>query len=293
MGVVDSLRSALYHAMDGMYRRMDGKVMRRSKVLRRIPGSRDRHGGRLAYGEWCHTIGIFHSLFAQHLPSPTGCRMLDIGCGMGTLAIVSETFQADGGSYTGIDVRPEVLAFCKERYTDGDFTFKHLDVQNLRYAPGQESKERPKWSVDDGSFDFLSALSVWTHFNEGDSIFYMREVDRALRPGGVALITMFLLDDVYKASIDGRTSHRSRYHGTPADRWVFEKACSESGEWFERRHVKVPEDAVGCTTRGLEMMLEGTDLDLVEMHHGNWKERPGVYFQDVLVFRKKGGPADA
>jgi hypothetical protein len=43
---------------------------------------------------------------------------------------------------------------------------------------------------------------------------------------------------------------------------------------------------VGVTPRGLELLTAGTTLQVERVYPGNWKEQPGVYFQDVVLLRK-------
>jgi SAM-dependent methyltransferase len=141
--------------------------------------------------------------------------------------------------------------------------------------------------VESGSFDMVTALSVWTHFVEDDAVFYFREVARALRPGGKAILTFFLLDRTYRDGLSSRTAAPGRFHRTPQDRWIFDRPCDGSGEWLHPGWTKVPESAVGVTEAGLERLLADSGMERIEQHPGNWKEVPGAFFQDVLVFRKR------
>lgn len=286
VGAVRSLRAAPYTVVDRLFLPKDRAHVRRTRNIRRIPHEPSRRGGKYAYGEWAHVIGIFQTLMYLHLEKKVGNRIMDIGCGTGLLGIASEPFLAEGGRYTGIDVMPEDVAFCRRHYPEITHEFVHLDVANAMYAPTQERASVP-WPVADGQFDMLTALSVWTHFNETDATFYLEEVQRVLKPGGKAIITFFVLDEVYEASLSTRTSQEGRFHSTNQSEWIFDQPTYGSDAW---RHPKqfdhCPESAIGVTPEGLQRLLAASQLKLVEHHHGNWKEVPGLFFQDVLVFQK-------
>jgi len=183
------------------------------------------------------------------------------------------------------------IAFCRRHYRGRQFEFVHLPIYNEQYAAGQ-ARERVRWPLANATFDMVTALSVWTHLNEDDAVFYVKEINRVLRPGGRALITFFVLDDAYRQSLPLRTERAARYHATDKRWWVFDKACSGSGEWFCPTWATCPEVATGVTPRALEMIVQATALRHVLTYPGTWKESAGVYFQDVLVFEKQSAGVD-
>ena len=70
------------------------------------------------------------------------------------------------------------------------------------------------------------------------------------------------------------------------DKWIFDQPFSESGEWLHPKWASVPETAVGITERALESLISAANLKLLQRHPANWKEVPGPFFQDVLIFKK-------
>jgi 2-polyprenyl-3-methyl-5-hydroxy-6-metoxy-1,4-benzoquinol methylase len=103
----------LFSWVDKIFRDVDRGDIRRTKNIRLIPGYADRRGGKAAYAEWAHVIGIFQTIIYQTLGKKTGNNILDIGCGTGLLGISSEPFVSEGGKYTGIDVMTADVEFCK------------------------------------------------------------------------------------------------------------------------------------------------------------------------------------
>ena len=271
--------------LDEAFRDEDRKHIRRTKNIRLIPAYNDRRGGKLSYAEWAHVVGIFQTLLYQELAKKTGANILDIGCGTGLLGISAEPFVGDGGSYTGIDVMTADIEFCKSHFSSPNYHFVHFDVANPTYA-GEQSPELKPWPVPSASQDMVTALSVWTHLRERDAVFYFNEIARVLRKGGKAMITFFILDEDYEASLSRRSKAPGRYHNTTQDDWVFNKPAYESENWFTTSFAHHPEDAIGITRAGLDMLLRPSGLSLAQFYPGNWKENPGVFFQDILILKK-------
>jgi SAM-dependent methyltransferase len=220
-----------------------------------------------------------------HLDKKSDNLILDVGCGTGLLGISSEPFLGEKGRYVGIDVMENDIKFCRNHYPPSSFEFIHFDSSNPAYAPSQKSK-RLKWNLEDERFDLVTALSVWTHLNEEDALFYIKEVNRILKIGGKAIITFFLLDDLYERSLKIRSSEKGKYHFTSQNMWIFDKPAYDSEAWLCPKWAKVPESAIGVTNVGFERLITESELELIKHYPGNWKEIPGVFFQDILVFQK-------
>jgi SAM-dependent methyltransferase len=274
-----------YKLIDRFYLAMDKAHVNRTKNIRMIPSQKDRRGGKYSYAEWAHVIGIFQTLLNIHITKKTGCKILDVGCGTGLLGIACEPFLYDGGEYTGLDVMKEDIEFCVRHFPKDKYKFIHFNINNPVYAPDQE-KNRLKWPPKDSCFNMVTALSVWTHLNEEEAVYYFKEIDRVLVPGGRAIITFFILDEMYESTISKRTQEEGRYNPTAQNMWIFSEPAYNSNAWFHPPWTKVPEDAIGITSEGLERLLHNTRMKKIMHYAGNWKEYPGIYFQDVLVFEK-------
>ena len=282
--VVDKVEA--YRTLDSAFIPLDKELVRRTTNLQLIPEARFRTGGKISYAEWAHVIGIFQTLIHLHLEDKQNSTILDVGCGTGLLAIASEPFLGERGKYLGIEVAKANIDFCRAHYPEPKFEFIHLETDNAFYSPQHGDRQRA-WPVDNNSVDLTTALSVWTHFNEEDATFYLKEVSRVLKPGGKAIITFFLLDDLYHTSVDTRSSQPGKYSKMPQDRWIFDQPSYGSTRCYHPRWADIPEKAIGLTQEGLDLILDISGLKLIGQHTGNWKEVPGIFFQDVLVFHKE------
>jgi ribosomal protein L11 methylase PrmA len=90
------MNTRIFTWIDKIFRNTDQKHILRTKNIRLIPALKSRRGGKLAYGEWAHVIGIFQTIIYQTLEKKTGNNILDIGCGTGLLGISAEPLVYDG-----------------------------------------------------------------------------------------------------------------------------------------------------------------------------------------------------
>jgi ubiquinone/menaquinone biosynthesis C-methylase UbiE len=98
--------------------------------------------------------------------------VLDVGCGPGVMV---EAVLARGGTFTGVDLSPEMIKESMALYGDTPgCRFLVGDVENIE--------------LPDASFDLVIAMAVLEYLNSPDRMF--EEIGRVLRPGGLALITV-------------------------------------------------------------------------------------------------------
>ena len=202
------------------------------------------------------------------------------------MGIAAYPYLWPNGDYIGIDVNQEDIDFCKTHYPHDKYKFFHLDAHNRVYAPKQTNQQIP-WPIEDQAVTAVTALSVWTHLNEDDAKFYFKEINRVLRNDGVALITFFLLDLEYESKVERKSYQKSELYSGNETKWFFDRMCPGSGEWYHTAWADVSEQALGVTSAGIQLLCDQSNLNWVSHHRGSFKDVPGVFFPDVLVFKKK------
>lgn len=282
MNLKSAILTRLEPTAEEIFLNDDKSKILRSRFLSWIPKARQRTGGKKSYAEWAHVVGIFQTLIGQVVDSSTDNRILDIGCGSGLMAIAAAPFVRNG-KYVGLDVTKKNIDFCQKHYKDPNLEFKHFDVFNATYASDQAQRFQ-SWDVDSESFDVVTALSVWTHMDERDSIFYFQEIQRVLRKGGKAIVTFFYLDKHYEKRSPNRGGE-SKYHNTNLD-WTFDVRLEGSEHWYTTRWTNEPEDAIAIDESGMKKLVDSSGLKVSSVYPGNWKELSGIYFQDVFVFER-------
>jgi ubiquinone/menaquinone biosynthesis C-methylase UbiE len=111
-----------------------------------------------------------HRLLEQAAPEP-GQRILDLGCGTGTLAIMAKAAHPDT-EVVGLDADPEILALACEKAEAAGI--------EVRFDQGL-STELP---YEDGQFDSVLSTLFFHHLSGADKRLTAAEVARVLRPGG-------------------------------------------------------------------------------------------------------------
>jgi SAM-dependent methyltransferase len=74
----------------------------------------------------------------------------------------------------GIDIDPDNISWAKQNLPAIDFRIGPL---------------LPPTDYPDGSFDLVYGISVMTHLTRAVQIAWLREIERILEPGGLALLT--------------------------------------------------------------------------------------------------------
>ncbi|SNT02077.1 Methyltransferase domain-containing protein [Ekhidna lutea] len=282
MNRIIKFKESIFEKIDRLFIRIDKGHLRRTSSLKLIPAFQMRRGGKVSYAEWAYVIGIFHTLIDQN--SSPKCQILDVGCGTGLLGIAAYNRVMSGGSYTGINVNEKDVEFCRSNFKNGEYDFIHLDTYNATYANNQQKQPIP-WNLSNQSYDVITALSVWTHFNENDARYYLNEASRVLKGEGRAIISFFILDKYYDTFLKNKSAIPQ--HNALSFDWTFNADAYDSCNWKTTKWALSPEDAIAINEDGLNSLLQESGLEIDGNYPGTWKNYPGLYFQDILILKRK------
>lgn len=123
-------------------------------------------------------------------------QILDFGCGQGRFAIGLLLSELPFEGYCGIDTSEASIDWCRQwlKARHSRLDFRHVPAHNARYNPSVEG--RPPLPVHPGFFDIAFLNSVFTHMLPDDVLFYLEQLNRALKPDGLLYLTAFLEDGV-------------------------------------------------------------------------------------------------
>ena len=202
-------------------------------------------------------------------------NILDIGCGVGRLALPLTQF-LETGSYDGVDPVEAGISWCKDNISSvyKNMNFHHVNCKHDLYNPGGQIKtESVVLPFENGSIDLICMISVVTHLDAAAITRYASEASRLLAPGGRCFATAFLMNEPARASLASNAG-------------LLEFKANENGPFY----YAIPEAPLAAVAYDEDYLLE-----LFFRHglrrrapgiYGNWSGRVGDSFQDICIFEK-------
>ena len=227
-----------------------------------------------------HFLGIGEG-FRHHFVELAGLRpddhLLDVGCGIGRMAVPLTDYLSPAAQYRGFDIVRAGIDWCAERITTRfpNFHFRHADIYNKTYNPKGTTQARDfRFPYADETFDVVVLTSVFTHMLPPDLENYLREIARVLKAGGRCLITFFLLNQESEELLhSGASTIDFRYQVD---------GCLTSNESQPEAAIAYPEDRVRA-------LFAEDGLRIVEpIHYGSWCGRDRFFDSQDIVVALKG-----
>jgi SAM-dependent methyltransferase len=209
-------------------------------------------------------------------------RLLEIGCGCGRDAIPLSEILSPPGSYLGIDIIGRSIEWCRNNIMTRNphMQFVHYDVADQLHNPaGKTQTSDIILPLENASIDRIILWSVLTHMFEQDIEHYFREFARVLKPDGVVLASIFIVDEDILAAARrvNLTPHNLRFEH------LYAPGCYIN-------NPAVPAGAVAYTRERIEKMIAAGRLQLDRPPLiGQWWGNTGGdgYGQDVIILRRQ------
>lgn len=201
-------------------------------------------------------------------------KVLDIGCGVGRMAIPLSRFLT--GTYDGFDIVKTSIDYCQRVITARHprFRFRHVELFNTHYTPDYVAQPHEfRFPYPDNCFTFVFLTSVFTHMRHQEVENYLGEIERVLAPGGRCFATFFLLNAQIDALIERGGSTLTFRH--PMAHGRTDRADD-------------PDAACAYDEAYMRGLYRSKGLEIVEpIRFGSWPGRAtDVGYQDIVLAKK-------
>jgi len=209
-------------------------------------------------------------------------QILDVGCGIGRLAVAMPGFLEANGGYEGIDIVPEGIEWCKQHIVGqhDNVHFTLADVYNKEYNPkGRVQPADYQFPYGDETFDVAVLVSVFTHMLPVDFDQYVGEIARVLKKKGRIFATYFVITpESLQLMSSGAGSVHFKYN--LGSHWIQSKRVPELGVAYDERYLREVYSKHGLSDP------PDTYLGRWCGRAGYWPPNSGLSDQDTVVATK-------
>jgi ubiquinone/menaquinone biosynthesis C-methylase UbiE len=205
-------------------------------------------------------------------------HVLDMGCGVGKLAIAMMHFLDENGSYEGLDIVPDAIEWCTKHIVGphSNVNFTVADVYNKEYNPkGRMQPAHYQFPYDDETFDVVALYSVFTHMLPDDVDRYISEIARVLKTDGYIFATYYIINPE-SLGLMRSSGCAMQFKRNLGSYWI--------------QNSRVPELAVAYDEEFIRRAHVRHRLSAPKIYEGKWCGRAGYWpggsgfgDQDVLV----------
>ena len=229
-------------------------------------------------GDYIKLANMFFGYFKNYCNLQPENRILDIGSGIGRMAVPFIGYLNHQGSYEGIDIVKTGINWCNKNISkiNPQFKFIHSDIYNDLYnTKGVIKGEEYVFPYRDVEFDIAFLTSVFTHMLQAEVEQYIKEIARVLKPGGKCLATFFILNDESVSLMN-----------TTEDSFKFP---FNHGEYsFMSEDTKTAN--VAYNQEWIEKIMKENGLKVEVIRYGFWSGRNKEEFpdfQDIIIVSKE------
>lgn len=203
--------------------------------------------------------------------------ILDVGCGIGRLAVPLTKIINENGRYEGFDIVKRGIDWCTAHINVKyqNFNFKHIDLKNDLYNLNTKLEAKDFiFPYPDNFFDLVILTSVFTHMMPNDVDNYLGQIYRVMKKDGKCFATFFLLNNEIRTAIEKRDYFNFPFKYNNFS--LIDKNVKEANIAYEEDYL-------------LKNLLPKNKLRIDNIYYGWWSDKPKekcLSFQDTIILSK-------
>nr|WP_315256146.1 class I SAM-dependent methyltransferase [uncultured Flavobacterium sp.] len=219
----------------------------------------------------------FFGHFNKYCNITPDSSILDIGSGIGRMAIPFTDYLSPKGRYEGFDIVKIGIDWCTKNISSRfpNFTFKLIPLKNDLYRlDTNEKASELEFPYEDNSFDLVFLTSVFTHMLPLDVENYVSEIQRVLKTDKKCFATFFIIDEQVQTSTNNVEGKNFPYNF--GNYYLMDKNVKEANVAFKKSYIID--------------LLKKNNLEMTNFIKGNWsgiKNTELNEHQDIIIFKKK------
>lgn len=204
-------------------------------------------------------------------------KVLDVGCGIGRMAVPLTKYLSGEGEYYGFDIVQKGIGWCSDNVSKlyPNFHFQVADIYNEMYNPkGKYKSSEYKFQYEKNYFDFVFLTSVFTHMFSDDVENYLSEISGVMKKGARCLITFFLINN---------ESFQLINTGKSSQNFIFKV---DENSFSTSKNIK--ESAIAYKESYIRNIYDKNGLSIIDsIYYGSWCSRNDYKsYQDIVIAMK-------
>jgi SAM-dependent methyltransferase len=218
----------------------------------------------------------FFEHFQKYCEFTPDSSILDIGSGIGRMAIPFTEFLSPKGRYEGFDIVKIGVDWCTKNISSRfpNFNFKLIPLRNDLYRLDTNEKAGDlQFPYPTESFDFVFLTSVFTHMLPNDVENYISEIKRVLKKDKECFATFFIIDEENETLPS--TVGSKKFPHNFGNYFLMDKNVKEANVAFKKSYIMD--------------VLNINNLELTHFIKGSWSGQQNTQLnehQDIVIFKK-------
>lgn len=207
----------------------------------------------------------FVNFVIQQTQLQSQSRVLEIGCGVGRLAL-SIADHVKEGHYDGLDVDYKSIDWCRTHLstpTQNNCQFHQLLQESQQVESNGFRLSKVRFPYEDEQFDVVYSTTTFVHLPPDEVQQYLAEISRVLKKNGCCLLMFFLWNQLIEQMIKNKktnlksTTHHEHYKSMTNYANESANAFHENTvyQWHQQANLTINEVVYGRWSGSSEEMI--------------------------------------